>query len=104
MQGPRGAIFANHHSFPHAVDSTLEVQAAGFRSQQPRAHAIYQCVRTAPNLADDLKILSRTCRRKEVLSSNQDKALSCRSIFKKMSSLKSTRENSMKMQSKALAL
>eukprot|EP00965_Chrysotila_dentata_P135271 4472769-Pleurochrysis_carterae.AAC.1 len=56
MKGPRGAISANHHPFPHAVDSILEVRAAGFRSQTPRAQAIYQCDRTAPNLTDDSKI------------------------------------------------
>eukprot|EP00965_Chrysotila_dentata_P035934 1195955-Pleurochrysis_carterae.AAC.1 len=39
---------ANHHPFPHAVDSTLEVAAAGFRSQPPRALMIYQLDHTAP--------------------------------------------------------
>eukprot|EP00965_Chrysotila_dentata_P070768 2339538-Pleurochrysis_carterae.AAC.1 len=64
MKGPRGAISANHHPFPQAVDSSLEARAAGFRSQPPRAQSDLPCDRTAPNLADDLKILLRTCRRK----------------------------------------
>eukprot|EP00965_Chrysotila_dentata_P005542 182967-Pleurochrysis_carterae.AAC.1 len=48
MRGPKGAISANDHPFPHAVESTLKARAAGFRSQPPRATRDLSLSFTAP--------------------------------------------------------
>eukprot|EP00965_Chrysotila_dentata_P236191 6201173-Pleurochrysis_carterae.AAC.3 len=47
MKGPRSAISANHHSFPHAVDSTLEAQAAGPLEPSSRKPSRSACTRRA---------------------------------------------------------